>query len=113
MRYSVNKMDSEIGFLSAVEINKHRPDFNPRQMSSQYVAQVLYELEEKPVWYERDLLEKPTVHGGMCICRECRQAYWITPARDAYRRITSQKKTLEGPFCEECFNKISREIAKE
>lgn len=95
-------MTLEIKFLTADEIIASKPSFNPKMVSEQYLTQVVSELQEKPVWYERDISEKPKINAGLSICRNCRQIYWVTQLHDAYKEVKKQGKTIPGPFCEKC-----------
>lgn len=106
-------MNTEMNFLTEKEIRQYRTDFNPRQMSQEYLDEILSNLDEKPVWYERDLSEKPETHAGICICRNCRQIYWITSTRDAYGEIKSLGQVAKGPFCETCAYDISKKLLRE
>jgi hypothetical protein len=95
-------MGLEIKFLTADEITASKPSFNPEIVSEEYLTQIVSELGEKPVWYEKDISEKPKQTAGLSICRECRQIYWVTQLHDAYKTVRKQGQVIPGPFCERC-----------
>jgi hypothetical protein len=106
-------MAPEMNFLTAEQVRQYRTNFNPILMTSEYLEEVVSQLNEKPVWYERELSEKPNTHSGMCICRNCRKIDWITPLRDFYGSIKAKGREVQGPFCETCSDDLAKTLLRE